>query len=93
MDQTLREKLIEKGWVTNFNADSLIGLIERHYAETSRQQFPGAQELFDLWDWMEDEWRANNDGQDLPVEVYGEAVLAQFCRCYGKPAIKEKKPA
>lgn len=133
MDQTLREKLIQKGWVTNFNADTLVKVIERHYETTSqptlmeivaladeveedglgqvdlvrralqrwgrpaakpqrpgRQEFPEAQEFHDLWDWMESEWRANNDGRDLPVEVYGEAVLAKFCRCCVKPATKEE---
>jgi hypothetical protein len=30
--KSLRDKLIENGWVTSFNADSLVGLIERHYA-------------------------------------------------------------
>lgn len=28
---TLRETLITKGWVTNFNADTLVRLIERWY--------------------------------------------------------------
>jgi hypothetical protein len=31
--ETLREKLIRCGWVTNFNADTLVLLIERHYQE------------------------------------------------------------
>jgi len=29
--ELLREKLISKGWVTNFNADTLVSLIEEHY--------------------------------------------------------------
>ena len=29
---SLRDKLIQKGWVTNFNADTLVKLIEEHYA-------------------------------------------------------------
>jgi hypothetical protein len=31
MTETLRDKLIRCGWVTNFNADTLVQLIERHY--------------------------------------------------------------
>lgn len=33
MTDTLRDKLINKGWVTSFNADTLVRLIEQHYAE------------------------------------------------------------
>ena len=29
--ETLRSKLIQCGWVTNFNADTLVSLIEKHY--------------------------------------------------------------
>lgn len=34
MTNTLRDKLIQKGWVTPFNADTLVRLIEEHYAAT-----------------------------------------------------------
>lgn len=32
MSDTLRNKLIQKGWVTEFHADTLVALIEKHYA-------------------------------------------------------------
>ena len=35
MTETLRDKLIQKGWVTNFNANTLVRLIEQHYKEQS----------------------------------------------------------
>jgi hypothetical protein len=38
MSTTLRDKLIQKGWVTNFNADTLVRLIEEHYAALAEPQ-------------------------------------------------------
>ncbi|MEY3930620.1 MAG: hypothetical protein RLZZ516_2330 [Cyanobacteriota bacterium] len=34
--ETLRDKLIRCGWVTEFNADTLVRLIESHYADEQR---------------------------------------------------------
>lgn len=31
--EPLRDKLIRCGWVTDFNADTLVSLIEKHYAD------------------------------------------------------------
>ena len=36
-DETLRQKLIKKGWVTEFNADTLVRLIEGHFAPKPRK--------------------------------------------------------
>ena len=42
MTKSLRDTLIDKGWVTNFNADTLVKLIERHYNENVEQSgLPG----------------------------------------------------
>jgi hypothetical protein len=35
-------------------------------------------EIIELHDWLEAEWRANNDGEDLPVVDFARAVLARF---------------
>jgi len=51
MTETLRDKLIRCGWVTNFNADTLVQLIERHYAALAQPepQGPTDEELYDYW--------------------------------------------
>ena len=36
MIETLREKLIRCGWASNFNADTLVKLINRHCADVIR---------------------------------------------------------
>jgi hypothetical protein len=36
MIETLREKLIRCSWVTPFNADTLVKLINKHYADVIR---------------------------------------------------------
>ena len=41
-------------------------------------------EIIELHSWLEDEWRANNDGEDLPMLDYARAVLAKW----GTPAIE-----
>lgn len=35
--ETLREKLIRCGWVTNLNADNLVNCIEQHYADHGKR--------------------------------------------------------
>ena len=52
MSEPLRDLLIRKGWVTSFNADTLIRLIERHYAEQGAmldQAMQAAETLRDCW--------------------------------------------
>lgn len=38
MTDTLRNKLIQKGWVTEFHADTLVSLIEKHYAALAKPE-------------------------------------------------------
>ena len=35
-------------------------------------------EIIELHSWLEDEWRANNDGEDLPMVDYARGVLAKW---------------
>ena len=44
------------------------------------QVAPTVMEIIELHTWMEDEWRANNDGEDLPMVDYARAVLAKWGR-------------
>jgi hypothetical protein len=39
---------------------------------------PTVMEIIELHSWLEDEWRANNDGEDLPMVDYARAVLAKW---------------
>jgi len=39
---------------------------------------PTVMEIIELHDWLEDEWRANNDGEDLPMVDFARAVLARW---------------
>ena len=39
---------------------------------------PTVMEIIELHSWLEDEWRANNDGEDLPMIDYARAVLAKW---------------
>jgi hypothetical protein len=39
---------------------------------------PTDEEIIELHTWLEDEWRANNDGEDLPMVDYARAVLAKY---------------
>ncbi len=48
-------------------------------------QGPTVMEIIELHTWMEDEWRANNDGEDLPMVDFARGVLA----CWGTPTIQE----
>jgi hypothetical protein len=42
------------------------------------QVAPTVMEIIELHTWMEDEWRANNDGEDLPMVDFACAVLAKW---------------
>ena len=39
---------------------------------------PTVMEIIELHSWLEDEWRANNDGEDLPTLDFARAVLAKW---------------
>jgi DUF438 domain-containing protein len=39
---------------------------------------PTVMEIIELHSWLEDEWRANNDGEDLPTVDFARAVLAKW---------------
>ena len=41
---------------------------------------PTVMEIIELHSWLEDEWRANNDGEDLPTLDFARAVLARSSR-------------
>ena len=41
---------------------------------------PTVMEIIELHTWLEDEWRANNDGEDLPTLDFARAVLAKWGR-------------
>ena len=51
------------------------------YGSTTPQpvaERPTVMEIIELHSWLEDEWRANNDGEDLPTVDYARAVLAKW---------------
>ena len=83
MTEKLRDKLIRCGWVTNFNADTLVRLIERHYDAMAQPepQGPTDEELHQFWL----ELYAFHDGPTSgDVAEIARAVLARW----GRPAIK-----
>jgi hypothetical protein len=43
-----------------------------------KPQEPTVMEIIELHTWMEDEWRVNNDGEDLPMVDLARAVLARW---------------
>jgi nucleoside-diphosphate-sugar epimerase len=47
-------------------------------------QGPTVMKIIELHTWLEDEWRVNNDGEDLPMVDFARAVLARW----GCPAIE-----
>jgi hypothetical protein len=50
----------------------------RALLDQPEQVAPTVMEIIELHTWMEDEWRANNDGEDLPMVDYARAVLAKW---------------
>ena len=46
---------------------------------------PTVMEIIELHSWLEDEWRANNDGEDLPTLDFARAVLARWGRPTPQP--------
>jgi hypothetical protein len=49
-------------------------------------QGPTVMEIIELHTWVEDEWRVNNDGEDLLMVDFARAVLARW----GRPASKSE---
>jgi hypothetical protein len=47
---------------------------------------PTVMEIIELHNWLEDEWRANNDGEDLPMVDFARAVLARWGRPFSPGA-------
>jgi hypothetical protein len=39
---------------------------------------PTVMEIIELHSWLDDEWQANNDGEDLPALDFARAVLARW---------------
>ena len=60
--------------------DHLQPLVDRARAllDQPEQVAPTVMEIIELHTWLEDEWRANNDGEDLPMVDYARAVLAKW---------------
>ena len=48
---------------------------------------PTVMEIIELHSWLEDEWRANNDGEDLPTLDFARAVLAKWGRPTLQPVV------
>jgi hypothetical protein len=40
-------------------------------------QMPTDEELYDLFDWLKDEWQSNNE-REFPLPVFARAVLARW---------------
>ena len=54
---------------------------------------PTVMEIIELHTWLEDEWRTNNDGEDLPTLDFARAVLARWGRPTPQPvAVSERLP-
>jgi len=79
---TLRDKLIQKGWVTSFNAATLVRLIEEHYADESATPLPLADTHYE-WE-LEDaqgEWQAGgSSNRQSDVESEGMRYLQTYAQ-------------
>ena len=54
---------------------------------------PTVMEIIELHTWLEDEWRANNDGEDLPILDFARGVLAKWGHPTPQPvAVSERWP-
>jgi hypothetical protein len=54
---------------------------------------PTVMEILELHSWLEDEWRANNDGEDLPTLDFARALLAKWGHPTLQPvAVSERLP-
>ena len=69
-------------------ADRARALLAEPVAEA-----PTVMEIIELHTWLEDEWRANNDGEDLPTLDFARAVLAKWGHPTPQPvAVSERLP-
>ena len=66
-------------WEDREEEADLIARAETELAQPVAER-PTVMEIIELHTWMEDEWRANNDGEDLPMVDYARAVLAKWGR-------------
>jgi hypothetical protein len=64
-------------WEDREEEADLIARAETELAQPVAER-PTVMEIIELHTWMEDEWRANNDGEDLPMVDYARAVLAKW---------------
>jgi hypothetical protein len=69
-----------------YGFDDLEALLRRADAALAQPepQRPTVMEIIELHTWMEDEWRTNNDGEDLPIVDFARAVLTRW----GRPTIE-----
>ena len=69
------EGMLVSRWTANLSA-----VINRARAALAQPEpvAPTVMEIIELHSWLEDEWRANNDGEDLPMLDYARAVLNRY---------------
>ncbi len=102
MTEPLRDKLIRCGWATNFNADTLVRLIERHYASLDAQPEPVGptdEELLALatielcYQGIYELQKGEEYQADAAELVnFARAVLARWGRPAAKPVNDRAKP-
>jgi len=80
MTEPLRDKLIRCGWVTNFNADTLVRLIERHYAALEAQPEPVGPTDEDLYQLWMDLYAFPDGPTSLELAYIARAVLQRWGR-------------
>lgn len=85
MPDTLRDKLIQKGWVTEFHVDTLVSLIEEHYAALAalKPEVPTDEAIKDLaqYDCKFDCFdTTTDDGQDGVSWECWDCELLDFAR-------------
>ena len=64
------------GWIDPDTRELLIRA--RALLDQPAPEGPTVMEILELHSWLEDEWRANNDGEDLPTLDFARAVLAKW---------------
>ena len=89
MNPTLRQKLIDCGWVSEFNADTLVSLIERESPKPIQPTDSQLQEFIDLSRiaWIKHRSRVTKDEWELDL---AKALFAQFGVARG---VEERKTA
>ena len=71
------EQLMELAEGKRYDGSAVVARA-RALLDQPEQVAPTVMEIIELHTWMEDEWRANNDGEDLPMVDYARAVLAKW---------------